>query len=111
MIASSLPVLQALALQGFDFSLQKWDGTALTDAHALDMSGNAYNGFVLLAVLAASFSCYDWEMGFAAHVGSGAVADEEVEFAEGSCGPEDEGESESEADDALFGSDMSSEGR
>ena len=97
-----------MGLQVFDFSLQKWHTSALTGAHALDMAGNAYNGVVLLAVMATCFSCYDLEMGLNAHAGFGAAPDHEV----GSDSHEGDGESEVASDclDDLFGSDMSSAG-
>ena len=78
------------------------------------MAGNAFNGFVLLAVLVATFSCYDWELGLNPHPGLGSESGAEVvDVVEESDNLEECGESEYRdgSDDDLFGSGMSSVSR
>ena len=100
--------MQALSLQGFDFSIQHL--YLFSNSQTLECAGNAFNGFCVLAVIASSFAFYDWELGLNvrgqedASMSGDGNADIDRHSSEG---PE---ESEGEGESDLWGSDLSCKG-
>ena len=74
---------EALTLQGFPESYLKSYPTSFTDPQLLDLAGNAFNGFVLLAAISAFFGTCDLSAAIAVHESFlPAPTDNEVEVSD-----------------------------